>query len=103
MADLDVGLPDGLGTFDAIAVIRYLNLPLITELVGALVPGGTLIVETLLAGNAGGVGPSSGRFRAQPGEVAEACSALRAVHTYEGEVIDPDGRSAHVAQFVGVL
>ncbi len=99
--DLDEGLPPGLGTFDLIVMTRYLNLALIPALIEMLACGGRLIVEVLLQG--GGVGPAGGRFRAAPGALAHACQGLRELHSYEGEIEDPDGRNAQVAQFVGVL
>ncbi len=102
--DLDAGLPEGLGQFDVVVMVRYLNLPLYSGLIEHLRPGGMLITEVLLEGGShGGVGPKPGRFRAQPGALRGACDGLRELWSYEGEVIDPDGRSATVAQFVGVL
>ena len=100
--DLDEGLPPDLGRFDCIIVTRYLNLPLMPALIAALAPGGRLIAEVLLQA-ADGVGPSGGRFRAPPGALAQACQGLRELHRFEGAVDDPDGRSAQVARFVGVL
>ncbi len=100
--DLDEGLPPGLGAFDLIVMTRYLNLSLIPALVAMLAPGGRLIVEVLLQAT-GGVGPAGGRFRAPPGALAQACQGLRELHSFEGEINDPDGRAAQVAQFVGVL
>ena len=102
VCDLDDGLPDGLGRFDLIVVVRYLNLPLMPALVKSLAPGGRLVAEVLLQAP-GGVGPSSSRFRAPPGALAASCAGLHVQHTYEGVVQDPDGREAWVAQLVGVI
>ncbi len=98
--DLDDGLPEVLGLYDLIVVVRYLNLRLMPDLIEHLAPGGRLIAEVLLRSEEG-VGPRGGRFRAAPGELSAACSSLRCLHAYEGSVIDPDGRTAYVAQFVG--
>ena len=100
--DLDEGLPADLGVFDLIVVTRYLNLPLMADLIANLNPSGALIAEVLLAA-AGGVGPAEARFRAPPGALAAACGPLTEKFAFEGEVVDPDGRTAHVAQFVGML
>ena len=102
--DLDAGLPEGLGQFDVVVMVRYLNLPLYPRLIECLRPGGMLITEVPLDGGLqAGVGPKPGRFRTQPGALRGACGGLHELWSYEGEVIDPDGRTATVAQFVGVL
>ena len=100
--DLDDGLPADLGVFDLIVVTRYLNLPLMAALIASLNPSGAMIAEVLLAA-AGGAGPLEARFRAPPGALAAACKPLTEKFAFEGEVVDPDGRVAHVSQFVGML
>jgi len=102
--DLDCGLPVLNGRFDLILMMRFLNLELVPALIDILQPGGVLVCEVLLRNGGNGVaevGPAAPRFRAPPGALRRASEALVMLHDYEGEVIDPDGRSVHLAQVIG--
>lgn len=99
--DLDRGLPDLAGAFDLIIKMRYLNLPLIPPLIGRLAKGGVLVCEVLLRADEPGAGPSSPRFRAEPGALLAATRGLEVMYYDEGAVIDPDGRTVHLARFIG--
>ena len=73
--DLDLGF-DPPATYDVIVNIRYVNLPLLAELLGSLRPGGLLLVEQHLGGYQDVVGPSNPAFRVTRGELAELAAAL---------------------------
>ena len=98
--DLDSGLPAFDGSFDLILMMRFLNLALVPALIDALNPGGVLVCESLFQGGLAEVGPTSPRFRAAPGALRTAASGLVVLHDTEGEVIDPDGRSVHLARLI---
>lgn len=115
--DLDNGLPVLNDRFSAIAVIRFLKLELIIELRRLLASDGLLLCEVLLqnpmhtnpshalatqANPAAGpaAGPAESRFRAAPGALRKAAEGMEVLHYYEGEVVDPDGKSARIAQLV---
>ncbi len=65
VADLDDGLPPGLGRFDVIVCQRYRQPDLVADLAEALTPGGRLVASALSV--VGAVDP--GRFHAPPGEL----------------------------------
>ena len=46
-------------------------------------------------------GPTSAGFRLAPGELSRSAAGLRIEHSYEGLVVDPDGRSVALAQLIG--
>ena len=98
--DLDRGLPAFDVGFDLVLKMRFLNLALVPSLIDALNPGGVLVCEVLLQGGVAEVGPASPRFRAAPGALRTAAEGLLVMHDYEGEVIDPDGRSVHLARLI---
>ncbi len=98
--DLDQGLPRGLGTYDLILLIRYLDLSLVSAAVERLRPGGYLISEVHLASDAPVIGPRDPNFRAAPGELRTAASALQTVEYWEGLTSDPDGRQVALARLV---
>ncbi|MCR9277914.1 MAG: class I SAM-dependent methyltransferase [Pseudomonadaceae bacterium] len=101
-ADLDQSYEPA-KAYDVVLVLRYLNLNLIRAASGWLKPGGALLCEVLLAApSPPAVGPESTRFRTQPGQLADAAGDLEVVHSFEGEVVDPDGRFAHVARLLAV-
>ena len=87
--------------YDLIVVIRYLNRELLSKLASALKPGGYLVTEHHLVTDEADVGPSNPAFRVQPGELASLTAALVEDHSFEGVLVDPDGRRAAIAQFVG--
>ena len=98
--DLDCGLPVLDGRFDLILKMRFLNLELVPALIDALQPGGVLVCEVLLQGGVATVGPAAPRFRASPGALRRAADGLVPMLDSEGEVIDPDGRSVHLARLI---
>ena len=94
--------PDALprGPFDLVVWVRYVNAGLWPPLVERLAPGGHLLVEQHLETTAEVVGPSGPRFRLAPRALERAAAALRVVHYHEGLVVDPDGRTAALAQLI---
>lgn len=88
-ADLESGSPWPLGErlFAGIVVTNYLYRPLFPAILGALEPTGILIYETFAAGNETVGKPSRADFLLQPGELLQACGALRVV-AYEDGFLD---------------
>ena len=98
--DLEVGLPDDIGSFDLIALFRYVDLELLAALTTRLLPGGMLIVEEHLRTEADVVGPGNPAFRVAPGALDAPLAGMDVLHTFEGTLVDPDGRTAALAQRV---
>jgi SAM-dependent methyltransferase len=96
--DLDRALPGG--GFDVIVWVRYVHRTLLPHLGARLAAGGTLVCEQHLSTDAPVAGPTSPQFRLAPGELARSARHLRVVHSYEGPVVDPDGRSVALAQLI---
>jgi tellurite methyltransferase len=94
--------PDALprGPYDLVVWVRYINAALWPAVVSRLAPGGHVLVEQHLVTSADVVGPSSAAFRLAPGELARAAADLVAVYEHEGPVVDPDGRTAALAQLI---
>ena len=80
--------------------VRYVNAALWPEIVSRLAPGGHVLVEQHLVTSADVVGPTSGAFRLAPGELVRAAAELDTVYEHEGLIVDPDGRTAALAQLV---
>lgn len=80
-------------SFDGVIVTHYLWRPLLPAIVAAVAPGGVLLYETFAAGNETVGKPSRADFLLRPGELLQACSALRVV-AYE------DGFTDNPARFV---
>jgi len=101
-ADLDEDPERGLpaGPFDVIVWVRYVQRTLMPHLVARLAPGGVLISEQHLATDAAVAGPTSPEFRLAPGELRRSVFGLAPLHSYEGLVVDPDGRTVALAQLV---
>ena len=103
-ADLDEA-PDSVlprSGFDLIVWVRYVHRTLLPCLVARLNVGGVLLCEQHLTTDDTEVaGPTSDRYRLSPGELQRATATLSVLHAYEGPVVDPDGRRAALAQFVG--
>ena len=86
---MDLEAPEvdlGADQFDVIVVTRYLHRPLIPHLVSALAPGGILIYETFLVGQAERGHPTNPDFLLKPGELAALVSPLEILRAREGEV-----------------
>lgn len=96
--DPELVLPGG--PFDLIVWIRYVHRTLMPHLVARLAAGGVLVCEQHLATDAPVAGPTSRDFRLAPGELARSAQGVAILHTYEGLVVDPDGRSVALAQLV---
>jgi SAM-dependent methyltransferase len=71
------------GTFDAVVVTNYLHRPQFPHLAAALRPGGVLIYETFMLGNARFGKPSNPDFLLRPGELLEAFSGVLTVAGFE--------------------
>ncbi len=98
--DLDLGLPRGLGDYDLVTIIRYLDLSLVASAAERLRPGGYLLCETHLVTSETVIGPHNPSFRARPGELCAAAAGLDVVESWEGLARDPDGRAVALARLV---
>jgi SAM-dependent methyltransferase len=90
------------GPFDLIVWVRYVHRTLMPHLLARLAAGGALLCEQHLATDMPVAGPSSAGFRLSPGELQSSVSGLRIAYSYEGLVVDPDGRCVALAQLVGI-
>ena len=88
------------GTFDLIVWVRYIHDTLMPSLIARLEPGGMLLCEQHLATTAQVAGPTSPQFRLSPGELERSVKALSILHSREGLIVDPDGRTVALAQLV---
>ncbi len=77
--------------FAGIVVTNYLWRPHLPDVLALLAPGGVLIYETFMQGNAAYGKPSSPQFLLQPGELSEQVRAagLRQIDCAEGYVETP--------------
>ena len=71
--------------FDLVVVTRYLHRPLVPHLVDALSPGGILVYETFLAGQAERGHPSNPAFLLEPGELGSLVHPLEILRSREGD------------------
>lgn len=83
-----------------ILVMRFVDLPLIRRLKGALAPGGFLICELHLRSDAEVGGPSSPAYRVAPGSLRAAAEGLRIRFYDEGVLNEPDGQPMALARLV---
>jgi SAM-dependent methyltransferase len=97
--DLDEPLPLAV-EYQLILVFRYVNLPLLQELVQHLAPGGWLICEQHLTSDADVIGPTNPAYRVAPGALAAALQGLEIQSVEEGLITEPDGRLAALSQLV---
>jgi tellurite methyltransferase len=88
------------GPYDLIVWVRYVNAGLLPSLAARLAPGGVLVCEQHIATAAEVVGPKNGAFRLHAEQLRRSASALHIVHYREELVVDPDGRTAALAQLV---
>lgn len=86
------------GTFDVIVWVRYVHRTLMPHLAARLAAGGMLLCEQHLATDADVAGPTSREFRLAPGELERSAQGLTILHSHEGLVVDPDGRTVALAQ-----
>jgi SAM-dependent methyltransferase len=70
-------------SFDAVIVTHYLHRPLFDRLIEALRPGGVLIYETFMTGNAALGKPSNPDFLLQPGELLDRIGGRLTVVAFE--------------------
>jgi SAM-dependent methyltransferase len=85
VADIEAGpWPFAGRRFDAVVVTNYLWRPLMPALLDSLASGGVLIYETFAQGNETVGKPSRPDFLLRPGELLEACRALRIVAFEDG-------------------
>ena len=77
--------------FDGIVVTNYLWRPRLPDVLALLAPGGVLIYETFMVGNAAYGKPSNPAFLLQAGELRQlaAAAGLREVDYAEGYVASP--------------
>ena len=89
--------------FDAVVVTNYLWRPLLPTLLDSLAPGGALLYETFAQGNETVGKPSRPDFLLRPGELLQACRALRIVAFEDGFLDAPDGRSPRFVQRIAAI
>jgi tellurite methyltransferase len=89
------------GPFDLIVWVRYVHRTLMPHLIARLAAGGALLCEQHLTTDAPVAGPTSAGFRLAPGELRGSAAGLRIAYSFEGLVVDPDGRSVALAQLIG--
>jgi SAM-dependent methyltransferase len=77
--------------FDGIVVTNYLWRPRLPDVLALLAPGGVLIYETFMVGNAAYGKPTNPAFLLQAGELRQlaAAAGLREVDYAEGYVASP--------------
>ena len=77
--------------FDGIVVTNYLWRPRLPDVLALLAPGGVLIYETFMVGNAAYGKPTNPAFLLQAGELRQlaAAAGLREVEYAEGYVASP--------------
>ncbi len=101
--DLDDELT-GIGQFDLVILVRYLNRPFIERVHEYLVPGGHLLLELhykYIDDDRPLAGPESPEYRLDLGELPKLVSnALVPLFEFDGLVVDPDGQYAALSQLV---
>jgi len=77
--------------FAGIVVTNYLWRPRLDDMLAALLPGGVLIYETFMVGNARFGKPANPDFLLQPGELLQVAQrhGLEIIASAEGEVDQP--------------
>ncbi len=89
-ADIENGpWPFGGRRFAAVVVTNYLWRALLPAIVDSVAPGGVLLYETFSSGNESVGKPSRPDFLLQPGEMLQACGALRVVAYEDGFLEEP--------------
>ena len=101
--DLESGGPFPLADrrFAGVVVTNYLHRPILTDLVAAVAPSGSLIYETFAEGNERFGRPRRADFLLRPGELLEAVDGVLRVVAYEDLVVN-DPRPAAVQRIAAV-
>lgn len=88
-ADLENGSPWPLAgrRFGAVVVTNYLHRPLMPVLIETIAPGGVLLYQTFMMGNARFGRPSRPEFLLQDGELLELVRGAFSVTAYEARLI----------------
>ncbi|MEE4192940.1 MAG: methyltransferase domain-containing protein [Halieaceae bacterium] len=86
--------------YQLILMIRYVDFPLLRQLVNHLAPGGWLICEQHMVSDAEVIGPGNPAFRVAPGALAAAAPGLAIESVEEGVFTEPDGRLAALSRLV---
>ncbi|MBA2356603.1 MAG: methyltransferase domain-containing protein [Acidobacteria bacterium] len=81
-ADVDLGDAG----YDLIVVTRYLHRALMPHLLLSLAPGGVLLYETFLIGQAERGHPTNPAFLLEPGELPALVQPLRILRQFEGDI-----------------
>ena len=89
--------------FASVVVTNYLWRPLFPTLIDSLQPGGVLIYETFTQGNETVGKPSRADFLLRPGELLEACRALRVVAFEDGFQQAPHGAAPRFIQRIAAV
>jgi SAM-dependent methyltransferase len=93
--DLECGEPwpfAGRG-FEAVVVANYLYRPILSDIVGAVAPGGVLLYETFRKGQEQFGRPRNPDFLLDPGELLDAVRGALRVVAYEDLVLDDPPRA----------
>jgi tellurite methyltransferase len=98
--DLDDWRASALSGYGLVLISRYLDLTMVTDIAGRLLPGGYLICEVHLQTSAAVAGPAGNEFRAAPGALKAAAGELEMIEYSEGLVTDPDGSVVAVARLL---
>ena len=75
--------------FDCVVVTNYLWRPLLPTTLDSVAPGGVLLYETFAQGNESVGRPARADFLLRPGELLQACQALRVVAYEDGFLAEP--------------
>lgn len=98
--DLDNGLPPEIASYHLIVMTRYLDIALLKNTTGYLLPGGCLLAEVHLQTCEEVSGPRNAQFRAAPGDLKQAAEGLELIEYEEGLFADPDGSQVALARMV---
>ncbi len=86
VVDLELGDASlGISVYDVIVVVHYLHRPLFPLLKDALRPGGVLVYETFISGQAERGKPTNPAFLLEPGELRRLVQPLDVIAEREGE------------------
>ena len=101
LCDLDDGLPRT-EQFDLITMIRYVDRKIISTIDNHLTNEGCALFELHMNYKHDGplAGPTTTRFRIEPGELKELCTHMEIVCEFEGLTTDPDGRTSALSRLL---